>query len=90
MIIKIEPFSNGSHANQSMTPKNIPDGWAVIPDDMELPNFPFGTVTSKEIDGVMTVTTWVAGTMPEPEPIPEPEPTADELLDALLGVTSYE
>lgn len=26
----------------------------------------------------------------DPEPLPEPEPTADELLNAFLGVTSYE
>lgn len=91
MIIKIEPLSNGAHANQSTTPATIPDGWAVVPENMELVNFPFGEAEAEEIDGVMTVTMWTPGTIPEPEPEPEPEPkpepTAEELLDILLGVT---
>ena len=90
-IIEIIALDNGAHRNQtSDTPLNtIPDGWAVIPDDMECENFPFGEVTAEEIDGVMTVTNWVAGVIPEPEPEPEPEhePTADDVLNAMLGVT---
>ena len=35
---------------------------------------------------IMTVTKMTEGTMPKPEPIPEPEPSADEVLNALLGV----
>ena len=63
-----------------------------LPDlyDMICENFPFGEVKAEEIDGVMTVTEWIAGTMPEPEPISEPEPTAEQLLDAFMGVTNYE
>nr|DAE70236.1 MAG TPA: hypothetical protein [Caudoviricetes sp.] len=62
----------------------IPDGWAVIPETMETPNFPFGEVTTEEFNGVMTVTSWTPGTMPEPEPKPEPEPpTTDERIAAL-------
>ena len=64
-IIEIKALSNGAHRNQSG--ENIPlsEGYAVIPDYMETPNFPFGEITTKEIDGVMTVTKWVAGTLPE-------------------------
>lgn len=44
-------------------------------------------------DGAVTACTWnedayqayIAG-LPDPEPAPEPEPTADEVLNALLGV----
>ena len=89
-IIEIETLSNGSHRNQSGELSNIPEGWAVIPEDMETPNYPFGKITTKMIDGVMTVTSWTPGILPEPtpEPIPEPtdEPTAEELLNILLGV----
>jgi hypothetical protein len=85
-IIKIEPLSNGAFLNQSGNIKNIPEGWAMIPDDMETPNFPFGAVEVEEIDGVMTVTKWEAGEIPEPEPMPEPEPTAEELINIILGV----
>lgn len=36
---------------------------------------------------MMTVTHMTEGTLPEPIPEPEPEPTADELINALLGVS---
>lgn len=91
-IIEIKALDNGSHWNQEGNSIKIPKGWAVIPEDMETPNFPFGKVTTKEIDGVMTVTKWVAGEIPEPEPepIPEIEPTAEDMLNALVGGMSYE
>ena len=43
-IIKIVPHTNGAHANQTtMTPlPEIPEGWAVVPEGMEIPDtFPF-------------------------------------------------
>lgn len=85
IIVEIKPNSNGAHRNQSLT-KIVPKGWAIIPDGLETPNFPFGAVEAEEINGVMTVTRWTAGEIPEPEPEPEPEATADELMDILLGV----
>ncbi|MBQ7974358.1 MAG: hypothetical protein IJ300_01545 [Clostridia bacterium] len=41
-IIEIKALENGSHRNQIGNFNVIPDGWAVVPDDMETPNFPFG------------------------------------------------
>ena len=66
-----------------------PDGWAIIPEDLPKPStFPrLGSIEAGEIDGVMTVTKWTPGEIPEPEPTPEPEPNADEILNTLLGVT---
>jgi hypothetical protein len=81
-IIEIAPLSNGGHRNQESNSLAMLDGWAVIPDGMETPNFPFGTVTTAEVDGIMTVTSWVAGTIPAPEPEPTPAPTATEKLRA--------
>lgn len=80
-IIEIAPLSNGAHRNQSGGFSVVPEGWAVIPGDMECENFPFGEVEVAEIDGVMTVTKWTPGVMPEPEPTPEPEEASvwDEL-----------
>ena len=72
-IIEIAPLDNGAHRNQNGGMSVVPYGWAVIPTDMETPNFPFGEVEVVEIDGVMTVTKWTPGEMPEPEPVPEPE-----------------
>lgn len=71
-IIEIKALSNGSHRSQEGNFKNIPDGWAVIPDGMILENLPFGDVTAQVIDGVLTVTEWVAGNVPKPFPITEP------------------
>ena len=73
-IVEIKERSNGSHRNETIlfgTLSSIPDGWAVIPENVETPNFPFGEVTVEEIDGVMTVTKWIAGR--EPKPFPEIE-----------------
>lgn len=89
-IIEIKTLENGSHRNATGEFTIIPEGWAVIPDDMQFENFPFGDVEVEEIDGVMTVTKWVAGEIPEPDTIPEPEPTAEDMLNALVGGMSYE
>ena len=87
MIIKIKPCENGGHFNQHPTPKNIPEGWAIVPNDMETPNFPFGEVEVEEIGGVMIVTKWIPGVIPEPTPEPEPEVEPldiDEFANAIL------
>ena len=47
-------------------------------------------VTEQRERVIMTVTVMTEGTLPEPEPEVEPEPTAEEMLNAMLGVTSYE
>lgn len=85
IIVEIEKLYNGAHRNQITPLSFIPDGYAVIPDDMDTPNFPFGEIEYKEIDGVMTVTKWTAGEIPEPAPEPKPEATTDDVLNALIG-----
>ena len=77
-MLEISALSNGAHSNQTCH-GFLPDGWAVIPDGMTLEAFPFGKVEAEEIDGLMTVTKWTPGTLPEPEPGPEPGPTVEEL-----------
>lgn len=59
-IIEIVALNNGAHRNQNSIYASVPEGWAVIPEAMETPNFPFGNITTEEIDGVMTVTKWEA------------------------------
>ena len=91
LLIKIEPLISGAHLiTTNDTLKEIPEGWAVIPDDMETPNLPYGDITVEEIDGVMTVTSWTPGEIPEPMPEVKAEPTANELIDILLGVNTNE
>lgn len=74
-IIEIRESENGGHRNIESDISVIPKGWAVIPDDMETPNFPFGEVEVEEIDGIPTVTKWTPGVIPEPETIPEDKET---------------
>lgn len=86
-IVEIVALENGAHRNQTMDAplaildgcSIVPDGWAVIPDGMETENFPFGEVTAEDTGGVMTVTSWTPGTIPEPEPAPVLPPSNEEL-----------
>ena len=88
-LVKIAPYENGAHANQTinhLSRSNVPQGWAIIPEDMVCENFPYGEIEASEIDGAMVVTKWTAIELPEPEPTPEiePEPTAQDDTDMLL------
>ena len=87
-IIEITALSNGAHRNQTGAFSTIPSGWAVIPDGMETPNFPFGNVTVDETQTPPVVTGWTAGTIPEPEPEPEPEPTQLDRVEAQATYTA--
>ena len=62
-IVEIKALDNGAHRNQGYHGV-LPEGWAIIPEDMACKNFPFGEVEATEIDGVMTVTKWTAGEIP--------------------------
>jgi hypothetical protein len=87
-IIEIAPLDNGAHRNQNGGLSVVPEGWAVIPADMECENFPFGEVEVAQVNGVMTVTKWTPGEMPEPEPVPEPEPTQLDRIEAQATYTA--
>ena len=81
-IVEIQALDNGAHRNQEGDLSYIPDGWAVIPEGIETPNFPFGELTAEKIDGIMTVTSWKAGVIPETQPDPEPPISDVEQLRA--------
>ena len=73
-IVEIHSHPNGAHRNQLLKNTSfLPDGWAMVPDDMDVPNFPFGDIEAQEINGVMTVTKWMPMDIPEPEPAPDPD-----------------
>lgn len=80
-MLEIAAHENGAHSNQTYH-GFLPDGYAVIPDGMVLEAFPFGEVEAAmdEETGLMTVTKWTPGTLPEPEPGPEPGPTVEDLV----------
>ena len=68
-IIEIAALKNGAHRNQTVFGEiTLPDGWAVIPDNIETQNFPFGDIVVEEIDNIMTVTRWEPGIIPGQEP----------------------
>ena len=89
LIIEIDALDNGAHRNQTYH-KIIPDGWAVDRNNLCTENFPFGEVVAEEIDGVMTVTKWTPGEIPEPEQEPKPEPTELEQLRADVDYIAME
>lgn len=77
-MIEIAALPNGAHRNQTGDFRTIPEGWAVVPEEMEIPEtFPFVNIETE--DGV--VTSMTAGTVPEPEP--EPDPTLEERMSAM-------
>ena len=81
-IIEQISLPNGAHRNQITSATiPVPSGWAVIPENIETPNFPFGEVEAEEINGVMTVTRWTAGKIPDPAP--DPQPTLSERVTNL-------
>lgn len=88
-IVEISAASNGSHRNQRVGGSFVPEGWAVVPGNLVAENFPFGDLTAEEVDGIMTVTSWTPGVVPEPvepEPVPEPETndvTWDDMAEAI-------
>lgn len=87
-LIRIEAESSGGHAYQiTDSLSTIPVGWAVVPDDMETPNMPYGDIMVEEIDGVMTVTSWFPREIPETPATPTTdEPSVEQIIDAMLGV----
>lgn len=67
-IIEIKARANGAHRNQEGVFVTVPDGWAVIPFSMQIPDtFPFVDITVE--NGV--VSSMTAGVVPEKVVKPE-------------------
>ena len=78
-LIEITALSNGAHRNQTYNGAIVPDGWAVIPESMAVPDtFPFVNLT---VDS-QTVTSMAAGIVPEPD---EPEPATEDITLDLMA-----
>lgn len=84
-MIELSPLANGAHRNQTII-HPLPDGWAVIPENMELPaTFPF--VGVEAADGIVTSLTadqaaWDAVQETQAPETPQP-PTLEERVTAL-------
>ena len=84
-IIEIEALENGAHRNQTYH-GFVPEGWAVIPNGVEIPEtFPFVDVAAE--NGV--VTTMTAGTVQEAAAT-QSEPTELEQLRADVDYIAME
>ena len=86
-MIEIGALENGAHNNQTYH-GYLPDGWAVIPPDMEIPDtFPFVDMIVDETGSTPCVISMTAGSIPapddEPAPIPENEPSVEERVATL-------
>jgi hypothetical protein len=68
-IIEINTLENGSHRNQNGIFDVIPNGWAVIPDDMETPNFPYGDIEVADEDIIRIETELIDGEEQEVEKV---------------------
>jgi hypothetical protein len=86
-IIEIAPLENGAHRNQIGNFFSVPEGWAVVPADLETENFPFGDITVDETQTPPVVTSWSPLPMPEPEVIGE-EPTQLDIIEAQITYTA--
>ena len=85
-MLEIKSLPNGGHKNQSYHGV-LPHGWAVVPDGATLVNFPFGEVEASEVDGVMTVTKWTPGEVPElGTMIPTPAEQREEAYDTRAAI----
>lgn len=82
-MIEIEALQSGAHRNQAYHGV-LPYGWAIVPDGMDMPNYPFGVVEADLVNDVMTVTGWTPGIIPEPEPISEPEDTEAIVMETMI------
>lgn len=82
-IIKIQGDIDGSHEYQIYSrPVKPMEGWAIIPEGMEVPeSFPFVGVDAE--GGVVTRLT--PGTAPKPEPEPEETVSTEDILKSILG-----
>lgn len=84
IIIELAPLKNGAHRNQTTSGLlPVPNGWAVIPEEMALPEtFPFVGVEAQA--GIVTALT--PGTVPKPES--ESIPTMGERMEKLENENS--
>ncbi len=86
-IIEINALDNGAHNNQNGGLSTIPEGWAVIPDDMIIPEtYPFVDI---EVEG-QTVVKMTAGVVPDPEPVEEVQSLEEQITDIQETLIDHE
>lgn len=65
-IIEIIPLPNGAHRNQTIgISVRTPAGWAVVPDGLEMENYPFGDIEVDYTQNLPIVTKWTPIDLPD-------------------------
>lgn len=84
-MLEIVALGNGAHNNQTFY-GTLLDGWALVPDGVELPDtFPFVNIeVANDDEGRAVVVSMTAGVVPGPEPQPDPEPSEADDTAAML------
>lgn len=97
-IIRIAPYSNGGHDNQTIDgvqPETfpVPEGYAVLPEEVGTPetleNFPFGEISVDSLSYPPVVTGWTPLPMPEPAPEPENPSSAEDQYRRAVQMLAY-
>ena len=83
-IIEIASLENGAHRNQDGFIGEVPNGWAIIPEGMELQNFPFGDLAVDETQTPPVMASWT------PLPVPDDPPPEDAPLTVEARLTALE
>lgn len=80
-IIKVAALENGAHKNQTINGEiHVPEGWAVIPNDMELPQtFPFVNITAEEVTHYREVP--IMKDVPKTREVPQYDEEGNAVLD---------
>lgn len=82
-IIEIPPLDNGAHRNQNAPLAAVPEGWAELPEGLELPeSFPFVELVLDEGTERPVVKELLPGRVPEPETAPEEPPSQLDRIEA--------
>lgn len=82
LAIELNPLHNGAHRNQRGEGFLVPEGWAIVPEELEqeaILYLPFIQLTVER--GVITGV--AQGAIPAPDLVPAPEPTEEDDLMAM-------
>lgn len=90
MIIKIEPYENGGHDNDSRTPNPIPEGYIVVPQELEAKVWsylPF--INLNIVDGVLVDVHPGQEIKIGPDLIQKQTMSTDTMSDVLQGILPF-
>jgi hypothetical protein len=82
LIVEMNALSNGAHRNQIGDFKTVPDGWVLVPSELEADAMQMLPFIDLIFEGGQLASV-VQGEIPAPAPSPDPAPTTEEDLMAM-------